>query len=240
MVLKTEDFKYKKGFHKRNLKKKSKWSHNSLNWTNHHLKKKLHSLIFPLYYIRKFLSWNLRIPQDLPSSDFVEFFGFLLQQLLTYKVKSERVSHSVVSDPLQLHELSSSSVHGISQARILEWVAICFSRGSSQPRDWTWVFCAAGRFFTSWATREVLLTCKFYPYIPQNCGKARDLSLGKSLQGPWWENLSTHNIFWLHPWPWVLKSAKGSSSGDRKAERNNCWGATTGLAQYLVLSHPPL
>ena len=99
------------------------------------LKKKLHSLIFPLYYIRKFLSWNLRIPQDLPSSDFVEFFGFLLQQLLTCKVKSERVSHSVVSDPLQLRELSSSSVHGISQARILEWVAICFSRGSSQPRD---------------------------------------------------------------------------------------------------------
>ena len=35
----------------------------------------------------------------------------------------------------------------IFQARILEWVAIFFSRGSSQPRDWTWVFCLAGRFF---------------------------------------------------------------------------------------------
>ena len=41
-----------------------------------------------------------------------------------------------------------SSVHGISQARILEWVAISFSRGSSQPRDRTHVFCLAGRFFT--------------------------------------------------------------------------------------------
>ena len=47
-----------------------------------------------------------------------------------------------------------SSVHGILQARILEWVAMSFSRGSSQPRDWTWVSCTAGRFFTIWATRE--------------------------------------------------------------------------------------
>ena len=47
-----------------------------------------------------------------------------------------------------------SSVHGILHARILEWVAILFSRGSSRPRDWTWVFCIAGRFFTIWTTRE--------------------------------------------------------------------------------------
>ncbi|KAG5213536.1 hypothetical protein JEQ12_009322 [Ovis aries] len=42
----------------------------------------------------------------------------------------------------------SSSVHGIPQARILEWVAISYSRGSSCPRDRTWVSCIAGRFFT--------------------------------------------------------------------------------------------
>ena len=47
-----------------------------------------------------------------------------------------------------------SSVHEIFQARILEWVAIYFSRGSSQPRDRTWVSCTAGRFFTDWAIRE--------------------------------------------------------------------------------------
>ena len=47
-----------------------------------------------------------------------------------------------------------SSVHEILQARILEWVAISFSRGSSQPRDWTRVCYTAGRFFTNWATRE--------------------------------------------------------------------------------------
>ena len=40
------------------------------------------------------------------------------------------------------------SIHGILQARILEWVAIPFSRGSSRPRVRTWVSCLAGRFFT--------------------------------------------------------------------------------------------
>ena len=52
--------------------------------------------------------------------------------------------------------LPGSSVHGIFQARVLEWVAISFSRGSSQPRDRTQVSCIAGRHFTLWAAREVL------------------------------------------------------------------------------------
>ena len=46
------------------------------------------------------------------------------------------------------------TVHGILQARILEWVAFPFSRGSSQPRDRTQVSHTAGGFFTNWATRE--------------------------------------------------------------------------------------
>ena len=64
------------------------------------------------------------------------------------------VSHSVVSNSLQPMNCSppGSSVHVILQARILKWVAISFSRGSSQPRDQTWVSCTAGRFFTFWAT----------------------------------------------------------------------------------------
>ena len=56
-------------------------------------------------------------------------------------------------DPMDYSQ-SGSSVHGIPQARILEWVAIPFSRGSSWPRGWTQVFCIAGGFFTIWATRE--------------------------------------------------------------------------------------
>ena len=46
-----------------------------------------------------------------------------------------------------------SSVLGILQARILEWTAIPFSRGSSQPKDWTQVSFIAGGFFTVWATK---------------------------------------------------------------------------------------
>ena len=50
--------------------------------------------------------------------------------------------------------LPGSSVHWIFQVRILEWVAIPFSRRFSQSRDQTWVSCIAGRFFIIWATRE--------------------------------------------------------------------------------------
>ena len=56
-------------------------------------------------------------------------------------------------DPMD-GNLPGSSVHGILQARTLEWVAIPSSRGSSWPRDWTQVSCIAGRFFTNWDSRE--------------------------------------------------------------------------------------
>ena len=58
------------------------------------------------------------------------------------------------------YSLSGSSLHEIFQARILEWVAIAFSRGSSQPRDQTRVSCTAGRFFTDWATGKLLCNYK--------------------------------------------------------------------------------
>ena len=58
------------------------------------------------------------------------------------------------------YSLTGSSVHGILQARILEWVAYPFFRGSSWPRNWTGVSCIAGRFFSSWATREDLSKAK--------------------------------------------------------------------------------
>ena len=51
--------------------------------------------------------------------------------------------------------LPGSSVNGTLQARILEWVAIPFSRGSSWLRDWTWISCTAGRFFTVWLSLRV-------------------------------------------------------------------------------------
>ena len=59
----------------------------------------------------------------------------------------------ILCDPMDCSPLGSS-VHGILQARILEWIAMSSSRGSSQPRDRTQVSCIAGGFFTIWATRE--------------------------------------------------------------------------------------
>ena len=79
------------------------------------------------------------------------------RQRKTALLESENVSCSVVSDSLQPHELYSlpgSFVRGILQARILEWIAIPFSKRYSQLRDQICVCCIAGRFFTSWATRE--------------------------------------------------------------------------------------
>ena len=51
--------------------------------------------------------------------------------------------------------LPGSSVHGILEARLLEWVAGPSSMGSSWSRYWTWVFCTAGRFFTIWDTISI-------------------------------------------------------------------------------------
>ena len=61
----------------------------------------------------------------------------------------------------------SSSVHGILQARILEWIAIPFSRGSSRCREETQVSGIAGMNFTIWATREVSVqyTSKIFPLV---------------------------------------------------------------------------
>ena len=61
--------------------------------------------------------------------------------------------YPTICDPMDLSP-PGSSVHGIFQAGILEWVAISFSRGTSWPRDRTWVSYTAGRFFTIWAPRE--------------------------------------------------------------------------------------
>ena len=79
-------------------------------------------------------------------------------KLITIFRDRKCVSHSVVSDSLEtpwtVCSPPSSSVHGIPQARRLEWVAISSSRGSSQPRHQTPVSRIVGRFFIFWATRE--------------------------------------------------------------------------------------
>ena len=63
-------------------------------------------------------------------------------------------SWATLCDPMDC-SLPGSSVHGIFQAIVLEWIAISFSRESSQPMAWTRVSYTVDRFFTVWATREV-------------------------------------------------------------------------------------
>ena len=87
--------------------------------------------------------------------------GFLLRVLITFSHSGLTPMYITRMRKVQVTQLCPTiydpmdyTVHGILQARILEWVAFPFSRGSSQPRDRNQVSIIAGRFFISWATRE--------------------------------------------------------------------------------------
>ena len=85
-------------------------------------------------------------------------------------VSESEVAQSCLTlcDPMDC-SLPGSSIHGIFQARVLKWVAISFSRGSSQPMDWTLVSRIASRHFTIWATREGTMgEAHKSTYSPQN------------------------------------------------------------------------
>ena len=77
-----------------------------------------------------------------------------LAKHLSKLIYTTKVKVKVAQLSLILCNSIEYTVHGILQARILEWVAFPFSRGSSQPRDRTLVSCIASRFFTSSITRE--------------------------------------------------------------------------------------
>ena len=84
----------------------------------------------------------------------------------TPEEKESEVTQSRQTLPSSMDcSLPGSSIHGIFRTRILEWVVISFSRGSSQPRDQTWVFHIAGKLFTISATRE----SPFLPTLEPRC-----------------------------------------------------------------------
>ena len=109
-----------------------------------------------------------------------------------------KVWKSVVFESLWPHGL----VHGILQATVLEWVAVPFCRGSSQPRNWTQISRIAGGFFTSWATREAL-----------NCWYASDIS---------WKSEASAVVQWLE----IYLSMKGTPIWSLVWEDPTCHGAT--------------
>ena len=94
---------------------------------------------------------------------------------------------SLLLSRVWLFAIPGSPVHEILQARILEWVAISCSEGSSQPRDYPQVSCIAGRFFTIWATREASLW-----WVEQSNGSQiwEETALGKETEGAIFHMLS--------------------------------------------------
>ena len=85
-----------------------------------------------------------------------------------------------------------SSVHEILQARIQEWVVISFSRGSSWPRDWTWVYCIAGRHSTHWASREAPKDMLITQKLKENTSFGSQGGMGEGL----WCNLKQFPFLW--------------------------------------------
>ena len=96
---------------------------------------------------------------------------------------------------LMNRSLPCSSVNGILQVRILEWIAIPLSRRFSWSRDRAWVFCIAGRFFTIWSMREAhckdwvskvkSLSCVWLFVTPWTVAYQAPLSMGFSRQYYW-------------------------------------------------------
>ena len=89
------------------------------------------------------------------------------------------------------------TIHGILQARIQEWVAFPFSRGSSQPRDWAQVSRIAGRSFTSWATRQTPREVQCTPNpVSSNDHSLHNITTRKvTLVRRVWMSMLLHNVW---------------------------------------------
>ena len=117
--------------------------------------------------------------------------------------ESESEDRSVMSDSLRPMDCT---LHGTLQARVLEWVAFPFSRGSSKPRDQTQVSCIAGRFFTSWATRKPKNTGVGSLSLLQQIFPTQELNQGL-LHGRWiFYQLSYEGS----PWTWYVSLFRSS------------------------------
>ena len=108
--------------------------------------------------------------------------------------------------------LPGSSVHGILQARVLEWVAIAFCRGSSQPRGQTRVSCIAGGRLTIWAIREA--------WWKSDRGKwQREIN-------PFMKCFVTPCNHWRRKWQPTPMFLPGKSQGWRSRVGSRLWGHT--------------
>ena len=120
------------------------------------------SLTYLSFKNASLLKEKFEISWELPKCDTKAWSGKCCWKNGTNRLISESESEVAQScltlcDPMDC-SLPGSSLHGILQARVLEWIAISFSRGSSQPRDRTRVSLIPGRRFNLWATREAPVT----------------------------------------------------------------------------------
>ena len=125
----------------------------------------------------KYLSWVsdqwTELPLGLPNSGLTSnsysFHQSTLPKIVPYALWKS-LSHVWLCVPMD-YSLPGFSVHVILQGRIMEWVAIPFSRGSSQVKDRTRVSRIADRFFIIWATREAqgTITISYQPRAPPVC-----------------------------------------------------------------------
>ena len=127
--------------------------------------------------------------------------------LIIYFMNKKKVKVKVTQSCPTLCDPMDCTVHGILQARILEWVAHPFCSGSSQPRNQTGVSCTAGGFFTNWDVREVLYI------VSKLCGcQSQSPSSSHPLFTPWYPYICSlclclyfcladkiiYTIFWVH------------------------------------------
>ena len=132
--------------------------------------------------------------------------GFPRQESWSGFVKWKSLSRVWLCDPMDY------TVHGILQARILEWVAFPVSRGSSQTRDWTQVSHIAGGFLTSWTIREArngfaaATAAKSLQLCPTLCDPREGSPPGSPVPGI----LQARTLEWVatsfsNAWKWKVK-----------------------------------
>ena len=109
--------------------------------------------LHPYFFSSFYLCLVEKSKNTLPQSWDI-FYSRNLLRTIVQETAAQIILWKWKSLSLRLCNPMDYTIHGIPQARILEWVAFPFSRGSSQPRDQTQISHTAGRFFTSWVTRE--------------------------------------------------------------------------------------
>ena len=136
------------------------------------------------------------------------------------------------------------TVHGILQARILEWVAVPFSRGLSQPRNWTQVSHIAGGFFTSWAFREEYhikyKICYLWIHLcfpgdisgKESTCSAEHLGSIPGSEDPLKKCMATHSSILAWRIPWTEEPGRLQSIALQTVRQD--WSSGT-AAQYLAL-----